>query len=83
MTLIDARDVLDAVRSGSSMASEAEITEALRATGDLEFDLVIRTHRPAGTWETILPSQIRRPDPLGSLLVSCPRTLARALREAA
>lgn len=44
--------LLDEVRAGSQRYSEAEITEALRATGDIgehEYPRVV--HRPVGTWE--------------------------------
>ena len=77
----EAHNFLDLVRGGAD-ASEAEITEALRATGDIEFETVIRSHRSIGTWETFLPSQMR-PDPLGGLFASCPRTLDRIARETA
>lgn len=76
-----AHNFLDLVRGGAD-ASGAEITEALRATGDIEFETVIRSHRTVGTWETFLPSQVR-PEPFGGLLASCPRTLDRIAREAA
>lgn len=81
MTLTDAHDLLDAVRNGMH-ASEAEITEALRETGDIG-DIVIRSYRPAGTWESLLPSQMPA-DPFDVIRSVCgPRTLARIAREAA
>jgi hypothetical protein len=70
MTLADARDLLDAVRDGRARASEALITAALRETGDIEPDFVIRIHRPVGTWESTLAATL-------------PRTFARIAREAA
>lgn len=82
MTLTDARDLLDAVRNGMD-ASSAEITAALRETGDIDADCVIRAHRPAGSWEGTLPSQRLPVDPFDGLRALCgPRTLARIAREA-
>ena len=44
--------VLDEVRAGSQRYSEAEITDALRATGDItEYEGPRRVWRGVGTWE--------------------------------
>jgi len=70
MTLTEARDLLDAVRDGRANVSETLITAALRETGDIEPDTVIRAFQPVGTWESTLPAAL-------------PRTFARIAREAA
>jgi hypothetical protein len=81
MNVGPAHDFLDRVRDGlEPHASVAEITAALRDTGDFDPDAVIRAHRPVGTWESVMPSQVQ-PDPFGGLLTSCPKTLQRVQRE--
>jgi hypothetical protein len=83
MTLLEARELLTAVRAGKD-ASEAQITEALRATGDIDFEVVIHAHRPVGSWESLLPSQRLPVDPFEQLHSVCgPRTQSRIERESA
>lgn len=59
-----AREILDAVKAGSHRYSESEITDALRATGDVQdFEYRRVVHKPVGTWER---------GSLGLLAPACP-----------
>lgn len=59
MTTQDAHDLLDAARDGAFF-TEAEINEALRATGDVERDeYPVVHHTPVGGWERKAPGLAR------------------------
>jgi hypothetical protein len=66
MTLTDARELLDAVRGGMD-ATRSEIQAALGETGDIDADEIVREQRPVGSWERVLPSQLRPADPFDGL----------------
>jgi hypothetical protein len=63
-----AKRILDAVRAGSQRHTEAEITDALRVTGDIEdFEYRRVVHQPAGTWESGSGGLLAKACPMGVL----------------
>lgn len=50
MTKAEAHTILDAAKRGEPI-SEAEIADALRTTGDIEWGESVHIYRPSGTWE--------------------------------
>lgn len=47
-----ANELLNAVRAGAQDIEEADIVEALQATGDVDMpDYPVVRHKPKGTWE--------------------------------
>lgn len=74
MTRVEAKELLDLAQAGDPFVTMADITLALRATGDLDPYAMVKAHHARGAWA--FPSQ-QSPPNIG------PRTLARIARELA